>query len=405
MMQTATPSTLSAVLLAAKGGDTIELGPGDYPPIALSKRAFDPPLMIKGRPDAVIASLNLVQCKGVVLDALTVRFKPTATTLSHFSAVRFFQCEGIELRGSSLIGGPAVNGVPQTATALDSTGNVIGLPCGRAVTAQDCKAVTIARNEISKFHTGIVPSNVDGLTITENDITGLRTSPISGGDVDNATIERNHLGGSKPWRFGLPNGDHGDYIHLWTVPARATRAERAGASKGVVIRENALDQDDGQPMLGIYLDDNGLGIGFAGVVIADNLIINAARAAIQLERTTGKVLRNTMVTPTAIAQKNMLPTVMAWAGSAVEVSDNIMGMKPVVGGSPVGVCTDTGNVIVDRPDYAKVFASDWRALPGFAAGPTALRTTMAVAPAPTEPETIEISVRPGQRVIITGAPA
>lgn len=356
MIHDATPATLPATFAKALPGDTIQLGAGDYPPVALSKRTFTPPLTIKGRPDAVIASLNLVQCKGIVLDALAVRFKPTTTTLSHFSAVRFFQCENVTLRGSSLIGGPAVNGVPQTATALDSTGNVLGLPCGRAVTAQECKGVTITRNEISKFHTGIVPSNVDGLTITSNDITGLRTSPITGGDVDNVLIERNHLGGSKPWRFGLSGGDHGDYIHLWTVPARATRAMRAGASKGVVIRDNFLNQGGGQPMLGVYLDDNKLGIGFADAVIENNVILNAARAAVQLERTTGKVRGNTMVTPTEITQKNMLPTVMAWDGSSVEVSSNIMGMKPIVGGSPVGAWTGTGNVIADRIDYGKTFA-------------------------------------------------
>lgn len=326
----ATPATLSSVLAKAVGGDTIELGAGDYGAVSLSKRSFDPPLTIRGRPDAVIGSLNAVQCKGLVFEALAVRFKPTATTLSYHSAVRFFQCEGVVLRGSSLIGGPAVNGVPQDAIKLDSTGNVTGLPTGYGLWLHQCRDVIVTGNALSAFFRGVVLADVDGLSMTNNDITDLRTSPITGGDVDNVTIERNHLGGSTPWRYGLPGGDHGDYIHLWTVPARATRAIRSGASKKIVIRDNFLEQGAGQPMMGIYLDDNNLRIGFENVLIEGNVILNAMRQAIQVECTTGRIVRNTMVTPVEIADKRFLPTVMVWDHSVVEIIDNIMGKVPAV---------------------------------------------------------------------------
>lgn len=379
MIHTATPATLLTVLKGAAADDIVDLAPGNYGAVALSKLAFDPPVTIRAQGGATIGSLNIVQCKGLDFENLAVSFIPTATTLSHFSAVRFFQCERISLRGSTLTGGPAVNGVPQDATKLDSTGNVVGLPCGRAVTVQDCKDIILTSNDISAFHTGIVPSKVDGLLIDDNDIHGLRTSPITGGNVDNVTITRNRLGGSKPWRFGLSGGDHGDYIHLWTV------AGRTGPSKGIVIRDNLLDQGDGFPMLGIYLDDNKLGIGFADVEISDNLIVNAMRQAIQVERTTGRILRNTMVTPTEIAQKNLLPTVMVWDGSVVDVSGNFMSMKPNVGGTPTGQWTGGGNVIADRADYPKVFADGWKAV--VAAGPTSLRTAIEAAkPSPLTPD-------------------
>lgn len=348
MIHDATPATVAAILVKAQGGDTIQLGAGDYPPVALSKRTFDPPLTIKGRADAVVASLNAVQCKGLILDSLNVLFTPTATTKSSSPAVRFYQCEKIVLRGSKIVGGPAVSGVPITATALDSTGNVIGLPTGYGVAVQDCKDVTIAGNDVSQFYRGVVPGNSDGITISGNVIHHMRTSPITGGGNRNVTIERNHLHTSTPWNYSGA-GDHGDYIHLWTVAGKP-------AIGGIVIRDNFLDQGAGQAMLGIYLDDNNLLVGFENVLIEGNVILNAMRQAIQVECTTGLIRRNTMITPVEITDKRFLPTVLVWDKSRVEISDNIMGKAPVVETADGASFTGSGNLIVDRPDYAKTFA-------------------------------------------------
>lgn len=356
----------------AKAGDIIGLETGDYGALSLLRLNFDPAITIVGRPDAVIGSINVVQCQGIVFDRLAVRFVPDADTVSHASAVRFFQSQRMTLRYSVLLGGFAVNGVPQSATALDATGNVIGLPAARGVTAQDCQSVTIENNDISIFHTGLSPSNVSGLTITGNTIHDLRTSPITGGGVNDVLIENNHLHSSTPWNFG-DDGDHGDWIHLWTV------AGQSGPTRNVVIRGNFCDQHGKGALLGIYLDDDGRGIGFTEVDIRNNVVANADRQAIRLEKVKGKVERNTLVTPVEIADKRFLPCIMVTAGSLVEINQNIAGKAPSIESSSGAQWTGTGNIEIDRPGYNGIFYNglaattrwDWDTLPGVMAGAAA----------------------------------
>lgn len=360
------------VLQQAKAGDIVGLEPGDYGGLSLLHLNFDPAITIVGRSDAVLGSINVVQCQGIVFDRLAVRFVPGANTVSFDSAVRFFQCQRMTLRYSVLLGGLAVNGVPQSAAGLDATGNVIGLPAARGVTAQDCQSVAIENNDISIFHTGVSLSNVNGLTIAGNTIHDLRTSPITGGGVNDVLIENNHLHSSTPWNFG-GNGDHGDWIHLWTA------AGQSGPSRNIVIRDNFCDQHGKGAMLGIYLDDDGRGIGFIDVDIRKNLVVNADRQAIRLEKVTGKVERNTLVTPIEIADKRFLPCIMVVAGSVVEINGNIAGKSPSVESSTGAAWTGTGNIEVDRSGYGAIFYNglaattrwDWDTLPGVTAGAAA----------------------------------
>lgn len=361
--------TLMTVLQQAVAGDIIGLEPGDYGAISLLNLSFDPLITIVGRSDAVIGSINAVKCQGIVFDRIAVRFVPDTNTMSFDSAVRFFQCQRMTLRYSTLVGGLAINGVPQSAMALDATGNVIGLPAARAVKAHDCQSVTIENNDISIFHTGISPSTVNGLTITGNTIHDLRTSPITGGGVNDVLIANNVLHSSTPWNFG-GSGDHGDWVHLWTV------AGQSGPSRNVVIRDNFCDQRGKTALLGIYLDDDGLGIGFTGADIRNNLVVNANRQAIRLERVQGKVERNTLVTPVEIADKRFLPCIVVASGSVVEINENITGKPPVVDNSLGARWAGSGNIEVDRAGYGGIFYNglaattrwDWDPLPGVIAG-------------------------------------
>ena len=353
---------LTKALSVATAGSTIALAAGNYGKVTISDLNFAQNVVITSLDRSHLAefsSISVMSSHGITLDHIAVKFVPTATTVQFSSAVMVSDSSSFSMTNSVLHGGPAVNGVPFTATVLDATGNVLGLPAARAITITRSTGITIDHNDISTFHKGVVLSNVNGITIASNDIHDLRTTPISGGVVSNATIYGNHLHDFTPWNFGGA-GDHGDYIHFWTVGGSQTVA-----SDNITITNNFLDQGTHKPMLGIYLDDNNHKIGFTHVVIANNVISNANAQAIRLEDVDGRVSNNTLIQPRATTYHDA-PGVLITAGSHVTLTDNMLSRVTVYPGS---VVTQSGNLMITRLDpssdgyYAKIFSNALAANP------------------------------------------
>jgi hypothetical protein len=313
-------SQLITALRAAQGGETILLAAGDYGDMTIAgvKPASTVTIASQNPFDtAVFEGITINNSRNLTFTNVAVTATPTAQTLSFSSAVLVTNSADIALTASEIRGGLAVNGVKPSATELDATGNVLGFPAGRAITILNSAGVTVAGNTIETFHKGIVVGDVDGLKIAGNEISDLRTSPITGGGVENVLIEGNYLHDSNPWNFG-GEGDHGDFIHLWTSPD-----EQTGASANIVIRGNTLDQGDSTALLGIYLDDNNNGLGFKGVTIEQNVIINNSAQAIRLEKVAGVVSGNTLVQNFATDYHDY-PGILALRGSDLKITNNIV---------------------------------------------------------------------------------
>ena len=347
---------LTKALSVATAGSTIALAAGNYGDVTISNLNFAQNVVITSLDPSHLAefgSLRVMSTHGITLDHVAVKFVPTSTTVHFSSAVMVSDSSSFSMTNSMLHGGPAINGVSFTATVLDATGNVLGLPAARAITVTRSTGVTIENNNISTFHKGVVLSNVNGITIASNDIHDLRTTPISGAVVSNATITANHLHDFTPWNFGGA-GDHGDYIHFWTVAGSQT-----GASDNIAITDNFLDQGTHDPLLGIYLDDNQQNIGFTHVLIANNVISNANGQAVRLEDVTGRVSNNTLIQPRATDYHDA-PGVVITAGSHVSLTDNLLSRITVY---PGAVVAQSGNVMITRLDatsdgyYAKIFSN------------------------------------------------
>lgn len=355
-------SALPAAIAAAHGGDTITVAPGQCGPLVISKAQFDKPVTIRG---GTYPSVTVVGSKGVTLDGITVAFKPDANTRNFYSAIGISGSSNVSLLRSTITGGPAVNGVPPEALVLDASGNVLGWPAARAVTLTSNTDTTISGNVISFFHKGVVINSGTGFVIDGNDIGALRTTPISGGPIGNITITNNHLHDSTPWRFG-GTGDHGDFIHLWTLPAGAPVVN-------VTIAGNFLDQGTHFPMLGIYLDDNMNKVGFRNVLIEQNVVSNNNAQAIRLENVIGTVRQNSLVM-NRDGDYHAYPGVLVAGGSAIDLSGNIYSRLSIY---PGATAAQSGNVTVLRPDYPKLFVNglavtpgrgDFARLPGVTAG-------------------------------------
>ena len=278
---TADTGNFRAQLATLKAGDTLQLAAGNYGQLVLANLNFGSGVTIKG---GSFTSIALSRVSGVTFDGAAVSFQPTATSDNNAQAIRVWDCDRVTITNAKVTGGLAVNGVAQSAKLLDATGNVLGLPAGKGVTFESSRDCAITNSDISLFHKGITFSG-SNLTISGNDIHDLRTTPISGSAVSGLVITGNHSWDSHPWNYGGA-GDHGDRIHIWTDKTAMT---------GVVIKDNLLEQGRGDPMIGIYLDDNGKGLGFPGAVVSGNTIIDGTGQGMLLENVSGTVANNTLV--------------------------------------------------------------------------------------------------------------
>lgn len=283
-----TPSSLARALETAKPGAVLTLTPGQYGALKLDDREG---LTLRGGRDVVFASIQINRGKKLRLEGFTVKAIPDATWSAGTQAVRIAKSDDVTLSGLLIEGGLATTGIPQDAPeGTPNKGNmVIGLPAGKGVGVDNSNNVTIEKSEIRSFFHGINVGHVRGLKILDNDIHDLRTTPIRGGDMSDTLIARNHAYRSIPWRLG-GRGDHGDFIHIWTMPRSQT-----GPTAGIRIVDNLWEQRDGAAPLGIYLDDNNNNLGFVDTEITGNVIINSDGQGIRLERVSGVVKDNVLL--------------------------------------------------------------------------------------------------------------
>jgi hypothetical protein len=281
----ATPASLPAVIARSEGSQTIRLAPGNYGTLSIARRQG---VRVIGPRSAVFNSVAIVRSADVAISGVTVRLAPDARTTHNTQAIRVVESSRVTLSDLLVESGPAVNGVPFDAEKLDQTRNVVGLPTGKGINIYKSSQVLVRKSELRRLHKGITFNEVRGLRIEDIDIHSLRTTPISGAHVNDVEIARIHAWNSAPWRLG-GSGDHGDFIHIWTQPGQG------GPSRDIRIRDNLWEQRSGAALLGIYLDDNTNRLGFEGVDIRGNVIVNSDGQGMRLERVSGAVLNNVLL--------------------------------------------------------------------------------------------------------------
>lgn len=375
---TVTNSTeLANAIAKAAAGDEIKVAGGVYAELAVKSKSYGVPLKITAL-DAtnppVFNKVVIYASTGVVLDGLTFKMLPTMTSSSASSAVLVDQSSKISILNSKILGGPSINGADPNATAVDPTGNVIGLPFGRGVTITKSTDILVSGNDISQVGKGVVMVSSSGITIHNNEIHDLRNSPIVGSGLNNITISSNYTYNYTPWKWGETYGDHGDLIHIWT-----DANYQSSASTNIVIKDNFLTQGTGTPLLGIFLEANTPNFGFEGVLIDNNVISNANNQALRLERVSGVVSNNTAIAPDNSMLKGS-PGLIGAYGSSLTITNNMLGHVTIYTDS---TAVQSGNMIITRTDpnaagyYGKVFVNglvdnpkltDLAKLSGFTAG-------------------------------------
>ena len=331
----ANTSNYKPAFAALQSGDTLVLAPGNYGVLYMKDKTYTENVIIKG---GNFTGVQLTNVSHVTLDGATIKLNPTLTSTNNAQAVRVVVSDNVTITNAKITGGLAINGVPQTATVLDKTGNVLGLPAGKGVNFENSTDCTISNSDIRMFHKGVTFTDSSNINILNNDIHDLRTSPITGSVQNGLNIIGNHTWTSHPWSFGGA-GDHGDRIHIWTDHESAHR---------IVIKDNLLEQGDGDAMLGIYLDDNGLGFGFHDVAISGNTIIEGTGQGVLLENAYGTVSDNTLIWSGTGTAANNTPRFQITDGSHdIVFTDNIGHVHVIDSTYNLQFWNQTGGIEVD----------------------------------------------------------
>lgn len=284
---------LTAALVSAKNGDTINLSSGEYGDFVINSKAFSGAGVTISSEDAenaaVFNTLKVNYSSGIHFVSVNVDYTATMATYAFSSVIDINRSTDISFTGGEVTATSAINGVKADAKDLDASGNVVGLQTGRGFTIQNSSNVSVEGVDIHHVAKGVVMSAAHHVTLRGNEISDVRTSPIVGAGLSYVVIDGNHLSDSNPWGWGDAAKDHGDFIHLWTA---------AGAkipSVGIEIVNNTIDQGSGVAILGINMEDNS-GLGFDGVNISDNLVVNGNSQGVRLEHVfNATVTGNTMV--------------------------------------------------------------------------------------------------------------
>lgn len=344
---------LLLALESATGGETIVMQGGDYGDFHLDKMDYSSEVTIRSLNPADMATFNTIDLNAVsnlTIDSVSVDYTfEDGVTVRWTDSIDFRDCSNITVSNSVIEGDVATSGSSADTTPgeQNSNGNIIGYPAGTAIGLADSTNITLVGNDISNFSKGISLVGIDGLKIIDNEIHDLRSTPVRGGDVRNVLIEDNYFHSSNPWAFGGA-GDHGDYVHLWIRP------EQVEPSVNVVVKENFFSQGDGESLLGVYLDNNGLvdGVQFEDAVIDDNVIFTGNAQAIRLEGVDGVTISsNTLLQSSGDAQ-DAPGIVLAHGVKDAVIENNILSSDISEGdGSELNSnITESNNLIVQRQD-------------------------------------------------------
>ncbi len=299
-------AALNAALAAATGGEIIALAPGNYGDFSLASKAYATPVKLTSldpASPATFRSLSFSRVENLIIDGLAVVFTPVATTSSIAAGIGLVNCKRVTIANCKAKSGP----MPTD-----------GLLTGRGISVLTSIDIALTGNDISQFRRGIMTGQVDGLVIGYNWIHDNRTSLLSGGGIDNALIEGNHLERSNPNNFG-GTGDHGDFIHYWTSSTQTK------PSDNIVIRNNFIEQGGGTALLGIYMDNNSSPHGFTNVTIENNVLHNSNGQGVRLEDVIGGVVRNNTLLQCGLDDFRKAPRIRVEDGCRdIQITNNIV---------------------------------------------------------------------------------
>lgn len=344
-----TAAELKTALQSVQGGDTIVLAEGNYGGLSLSTYSgfdvtFDTPVTIRSAdPDApaVFTALNLNGASNVVIEGVVFDYTYTAGDDSEVRPFQVKNSSDIVIR-DSVFDGDLAQGVSEAADGYGS---------GQGLYVVNSTGVTIEDNEFFDWKRGAVFDNSDDLTITGNDIHGIRSDGMDFVRVNDVLIEGNYL---HDFAGSPTSGDHRDMIQFWTTGTTEP-------STNITIRGNTLDIGEGSYTQSIFMRNEMVDSGQAGaemyyqnVLIEDNVIYNAHLHGITVGETDGLTIRNNSVIRVASETESETQSTTGLYTPVINVkaaSTDVVIEQNVTGAINIGGSADTSDWVLKNNAY------------------------------------------------------
>lgn len=360
-------------------GDTIALQPGTYDSVRLWSQKYDavsdpnnPITFTSLDPEnpAEIMGLSVGGMSNIIFEDLKFsfdidKFNEDVLKLADPADVQAWSTYTVKLENTKNItfqdvvfeGQYAKYGVEyDDLTSPNPTDAILGLPFGGQVDIRYSENVTIRDSELTKLQVGIRVNGVDGLIIENNEIYDLRSTPIGGGNVNNVLISNNNMYEINPRFIEGYDLDHADFIHFFPRPGI-----QQGSQDNITITNNIMLQGEGAAILGIYLDDDGTGLGYTNATIQNNVLHNGDSQGIRLEHVMDSLIANNTLLPADDGLGRPGINVLDYSQN-VTIADNVLGHLTIYGGA--FDISDSGNLIVQRTNpYSENYYGDLFANP------------------------------------------
>jgi len=317
-----TSEELYDALAVARGGDTIELAPGDFGDLTLNSKSgfditYDAPVTITsadpGAP-ASISSMWLDGAENLTFDNVVFDYTYASTDEVWSAPFRIHNGADITIENSVFDGDVASN--------RNDIDDGYGFAKGLEVTGT--QGMTLTDNEFFDWHRGTVMNTSQDILIHGNEMYDIRSDGMDFAAVQGVVIEDNYLHDFKD-APGSP--DHEDMIQFWTTGTDTPTTD-------VTIRNNVLDIGEGSTTQSIFMRNEVVDQGLAGtemyyqnIVIEENVIRNGHTHGITVGETDGLRIQNNTIL--AIdpehEQFHSVPAINLSPSENVTVTHNVVG--------------------------------------------------------------------------------
>lgn len=195
--------------------------------------------------------------------------RPAPGARATFSAITIGGSEGVSIKGVDVDVSSAKYGVSvSNSSRITLAGLTIHAPPNAAVSAvmlRYAHEVTVEDCDIHDIGFGINFLDSDHVKISKNTFKDLQVDAIRGAASYVEVV------GNRASSFHPRSGDHPDFIQFWG-------GGKSGPSKANIIKDNVYERGTGEPVQGIFLEDND------DVLISGNALVGAMYNGIGMAR-------------------------------------------------------------------------------------------------------------------------
>ncbi|MBG6178782.1 hypothetical protein IWQ55_006647 [Labrenzia sp. EL_208] len=342
-----TLSELNDAISNASGGEEIVMTEGNYGSLSLKNLVFSSEVTLRAEvgTKVVINELFVTNSANITFDSVSFEYVPDHNAYVSEKPFQILNSSGITIENSIF--------ATELASSDDPIADGFGTGIGLAVMGSD--DVTVHNNEFFNWYRGAYFNESNGLTVTNNDVHDIRSDGFNFAGVSDVLIEGNYI---HDFAISEESPDHADFIQFWTTGTKTP-------TTNIVIRENVLATEEGDPAQGLFMRNEEVDNGRAGeemfyqnIVIEDNLISAEQPHGIYVGQAHGVVVDGNILIDSAEGLKNWVPAIRVNQGSTgVEVSNNTAHRIVIDQGSSEFIVSDNNIVQNISSELAGYFGS------------------------------------------------